>query len=120
MSSLSSKYGGAALRKTNTFIATATTSAAHKITKKIWNDLNLKTLYLTNDYFKKKSLKVIDQYNKLVNNKHSITIDGLYDDYNVINDKSLLGKDIIVDEMKMKEQINDFENVCITNNVKTK
>ena len=66
---LSTKFGGVALRTTKHLIFNLSISAVHKITKKVWNDMDTKMTFFTNDYFKIKSMKMINHYNCMVNNK---------------------------------------------------
>ena len=57
---LCSKFGGLALRTINPLLATATISFIHKVTRKVWNDMDTIITYFTNNYFRYKTVKVIN------------------------------------------------------------
>ena len=116
--SLSTKFGGVALRTTRHIIATASISAVHKTIKKVWNDMDSEILFFTNDYFKHKTIKMVQHYNTMINNKHKINIDDIYSGYNIINEQSLLSGNETYNDYTLNENIDKLNKLFITNKIK--
>ena len=116
------KFSGLALRTNNTILVTASANAVHKIHKRIWNDMDIEILYYTNNYFMKRSIKMIKHYNLMVNIKNYIDIDMIYDGCNNINELSWLGDDDDDDddmtEYYLQQNINRLQRLYITNKIK--
>ena len=66
----------------------------------------------------RKTLKIVDHYNKMVNSKNYINIDNIYDGYNHLNETSYNFGDECIDDMILNENIKKLEILYITNNIK--
>ena len=119
--SMCNKFGGIGLRSINTIIASANIAAAYKVTKKVWNDMDIKILFFTNNIIRDKYMKMIIHYNKSVQNKNKIIIDNIYDDLDIINQKSISLMDNynqIISDYMIKDCINNLQILCIESGVK--
>ena len=62
-------------------------------------------LFYTNNFYMRKTLKMIDHYNNMVNNKNKIDIDDIYDGHNYLNEVSYNFGDEYIDNVIFDENI---------------
>jgi hypothetical protein len=120
--SLGNRFGGVAIRSIKTLLAAASINALHKINKKIWNDMKIDFIYFSNNIIKQKMVKIIGHYNLMVDNKYKVNIDDVYDDLDIINQRShniLNNNNNIHSEMVLKENIKNLELLMIDNGIKS-
>ena len=65
-------------------------------------------------------MKMVSHYNLTINHKDEIEINEVHNYSDVINEQSLIGDDLIFNNLIIEQQMQKLEKLCITNNVKTK